>query len=261
MNTEFTIGINLIGDSIWPEPSLSALGEQRDEPVRLHVTNPAVRELYRHNPHITLMEEPGGITLDCSRAWHWAISNKEYFGAAFYEQVGAELRPDSRLEFKLHGACIHPDNTIVLCPFSASCSSHTGGVPNKTMPPEWWEDLTARIQRQLVGSAIRVESLGAADESMIVGTINHRGHPLRLAAEIILASKVLITPETFACVIAGGKTIGHTIVLNGATPASLHISMGMAARGNVDFVWNQKVWEWDMDKIAGHAVAMATKGG
>ena len=260
MNAEYTVGENLLGDSIWPEPALSALGEQRGEPVRVHVERLNIRPLYEHNPHITLTDEPGGHLLDCSAAWHHAIGTNSYFASGFFPQTGAEIRPETRLEFKLHGALIHPEDSIVLCPFSASCSSHSGGPPNKTMGTDWWEDLAGKLTDRLAkdGMDLAICSLGAKDEPRIADTICHRDQPLRIAAEMILACRMLITVETFGAVIAGGKTIGSTLVLNSATPISLHVSANMANR-SVKVLREKYPWNWSQETIV-DAMADMIKG-
>src|SRR5215471_2933065 len=88
---DFIIGENLLGDSIWPEPALTAAGLAAPEGyIGLHVENLMVRELYRHNQCIRLLDErpADGRVLDCSAAWHWAIDHQRYFAAGFWEQVG-----------------------------------------------------------------------------------------------------------------------------------------------------------------------------
>lgn len=244
---DFTVPAGLIGDSIWPEPALSVAGSADPRGyVNVHVTNAVIRPLYEHNPHIRLVDEPGGVELNCSDAFWAAAGHERYFADGYFSQVGQLPRPGVRHHFKLHGFTPILYDMIVICPFSGA-SGETG---NKTNPPEWWDNLIMDYLRNIpLFSSVPVYSLGSAKDPPIAGTISKRGMPLRDAAKTILEARLVITVETFGCVVAGGKEVGKTLVLNAATPPSLHFTADMAYRGS-HFIRDPNPKKWDMKKIA-----------
>lgn len=134
-----------------------------------------------------------------------------------------------RRHFKLHGFTPSLKDMIVICPFSGA----SGATGNKTNPVEWWDDLIMDDLRSIrLFCRLPVYSLGSADDPPIAGTISKRSMSLREAAEMILEARLVITIETFGCVVAGGKEVGKTLVLNAATPPSLHFTKEMESRGS-----------------------------
>lgn len=86
---DFTVLGGLIGDSIWPEAALSAAGSADSRGyVNVHVGNPLVRPLYEHNPHICLVDEPGGVVLNCTDAFWNSAGHDRYFADGYFNQVG-----------------------------------------------------------------------------------------------------------------------------------------------------------------------------
>lgn len=252
MTIEFTVPVGLLGDSTWPEPALSALGQSRGRPVAVFIGTEAVRPLYERNPWIDLSHEPGGVILDSSRAWHWAINNRRYFAEGFFEQVGIPIS-NNRLYPRIYELTTSAWD-VVICPFSASCSGAQGLPPNKTMPVLWWAELIQAI-RDAAGRDVAIVSLGGRDEPPVEGTVSMRGVALIEAAGYIRSASVLVTPETWGCVIGADRIRGKMLVLNSATPPSLHFTPEMETKG-YRYIHAKYPWLWDIGVVAKTIVGM-----
>ena len=244
---DFTVSAGLLGDSIWTEPALSAAGAADPRGyVNVHVGTELGRPLYEHNPHICLVDNPGGIILNATDAFWNSVGHDRYFADGYFPQVGQIYRAGVRHHFKLHGFIPSLYDNVVICPFSGA----SGSTGNKTNPPEWWEELVLNhLERIDVFNHSSVYSLGSSDNPPIPGTISIRNMSLRKAAEMIVEARLVITVETFACVVAGGKEVGKTLVLNSATPPSLHFTKEMENRGS-RYIRDPDPKKWDMEKIA-----------
>jgi len=244
---DFTVLGGLLGDGIWGEAALSAAGAADPRGyINVHVANPVIRPLYEHNPHICLVDEPGGLVLNCSDAFWWAAGRERYFADGYFLQVGQITRPGVRHHFKLHGFIPSLHDMIVICPFSGA----SGATGNKTNPVEWWDELVLDYLYGVDGfRRSSVRSLGSTNDPPIAGTISVRGIALREAAKMILEARLVITVETFGCVVAGGKEVGKTLVMNSATPPSLHFTKEMESRGS-RYIRNPDPKKWDMNAIA-----------
>jgi hypothetical protein len=252
MRADFTVKAGLLGDSIIPQPALSAAGAANPCGfVNVFVGTEAVRPLWEGNPHawegdphVRLVDEPGGVVLDTSDAFWWASSRDRYFGDGYFPQVGLPA-PERSQYFKLHGYHPQPMDSIVICPFSGA----SGATGNKTPPVEWWNELVSGYLRDLTKKldlSIPMITLGSKYDPVITGATAVRGASLKGSVSRMLDARLLITVETFACHAAGSKEIGHTLYLNAATPPSLCAGMNTTVYRGPD----DKPANWDMKTIA-----------
>ena len=214
----FDIYPSLIGDCILSEPAMTALAIRKNMSVGLYIEE-HLRPLYYEHPYITLLDQKptNAIKINCSKALSYAFSHNCYFGEAYFEQVGLIRKSEDRIYYKNYHSTLlektEQKNTIVIAPFSRSCSIHNSAKANKTAPLEWWEPILHRCNR----AKLDIICLGAIDEPLFPYCTNIRGENLLKVAKTIKDSRIFISVDTGLLHIASNLA-KNIVLLNAALP-------------------------------------------
>lgn len=158
----------LIGDSLLPEPAMSAFAEFLNQPVGfivsslatpLYAEHPWIRTFATFPPDATHSER---ILLSDTQAFQFAVADHTPFSRAFYRFLPtlppARLRRDYFWNPALVAAIdglvseetreIAAREPIVVFPFAHACDGQGVRLSNKTADPAYWDDACDAITRE-----------------------------------------------------------------------------------------------------------------
>lgn len=218
-NLEFSIITPaLIGDTILPEPALSALSQRVGKKVSLSGVLPELKFLYQHNPYIELTDVPGKL-LESWPAMLYGHQHKSSMYQGFFDQVGIEYQGE-RLHYQYypipdHHLCRH----ICFIPWARSCYGHQGGKANlMDHDLSWWDRLADLIPDSYDLPGIKkkisgVYNLGGDYVPPFEKSINMRKSSLEDSCRFLRFAKVVVTVQTGICHVMEGMRTRNTIFL------------------------------------------------
>lgn len=216
-NLNFSIpNPSLIGDTILPEPALSALAQRTGQKISFSGVMDELRFLYQGNPYIELTDQPGKI-LGSWPAMLYGHKNHVSMYQGFFDQVDLEYQGE-RLHYQYFGE--NPkdqNNSICFVPWARSCVGH---IPGSTFPNlmehdfGWWSSLARRLKRELyLYDHNCIKSFGGNYVPDIYDTMNIRHSPLDWSCYYMAASRLVIVVQTGICHIMEGMRTKNTIFL------------------------------------------------
>jgi len=205
MSRALFISKNLLGDGMNIYPALKTWwNTHQDWDIDLYTLPDQLKVMYQYMGIplrvITSDEEkrpPYDLELnfDCGTAFTLGERHHQHIALGYCQMLNVQpVDDDWRLRFDPPEIKISPlyKNRILIAPFSKSCSSQSGFAPNKMLPWEKWKPII-RFLSNLGPIGILGSSGDRASELEVPETDYITGFPLEIVAQIIKASKLVVT--------------------------------------------------------------------